>query len=53
MCKNTKWSELQNDKDFGLIVNSAVRYSIGRNTYMPGVISDFVTKYISILDNRT
>ena len=36
-----------------MIVNSAVRYSIGRNTYMPGVISDFVTKYLFVLDTRT
>lgn len=41
------------DEDFGCIVNSAVRYSLGRYTYMPSTVAQFVRKYLNYLDNRT
>ena len=41
------------DEDFGCIVNSAVRYSLGRYTYMPSTVVQFVRKYLNHLDNRT
>lgn len=34
------------DDDFGTIVTCAVRYSLGRLTYMPSLVQDFVTPLI-------
>ncbi len=48
-----KWMEYCFDDDFGCIINSALRYSIRRHTYMPGVVVDFIRKYINILDSKT
>jgi len=48
-----KWFSFQVDDDFGCIINSAVRYAIGRHTYMPGVVRDFVKRYLEILDLKT
>ena len=48
-----KWFNFCYDEDFGCIINSALRYAIGRHTYMPGVVRDFIRKYISVLDART
>ena len=39
--------------DFGAVLNCAVRYSIGRQTYMPKLVIDFITPLIPHLDNRT
>lgn len=41
------------DVDFGCIINSAVRYSLGRYTYMPSTVAEFVLKYLNYLDNKT
>jgi len=41
------------DDDFPLIVCSAVRYALGRDTYMPSATSDFVRRHMAILDNMT
>lgn len=30
------------DDDFGAILNAAVRYSLGRRTYMPGLVTDWI-----------
>ena len=38
---------------FGCIVNSAVRYSLGRDTYMPGIAVQFILEYMNLLDLRT
>lgn len=38
---------------FGCIVNSAVRYSLGRNTYMPDVAVQFILDHMNLLDLRT
>ena len=40
------------DDDFGCIINSAVRYSLGRYTYMPSTVAEFVLKYLNYLDNK-
>lgn len=48
-----EWFNVYYDDDFGCIINSAVRYSLGRSSYMPGVTARFVLKYIMILDTRT
>ena len=39
------------DEDFGCVLNCAVRYSIGRMTYMPKLVMDFIRPllpYISV-----
>lgn len=38
---------------FGCIVNSAVRYSLGRDTYMPGIAVQFILEHMNLLDLRT
>lgn len=48
-----KWFDVYYDDDFGCIINSAVRYSLGRYTYMPGTTVQFVLRYLMVLDVRT
>jgi len=48
-----KWFDYCFDDDFGCIINSALRYAIRRHTYMPGVVVDFIRKYMEILDTKT
>lgn len=38
---------------FGCIVNSAVRYSLGRDTYMPDVAVQFILDHMNLFDLRT
>lgn len=40
------------DNDFCLIVLSAMRYAMGRNTYMPLVVSDYIKRHIWLLDDK-
>ena len=47
------WLSFQCDNDFGCIINSAARYALGRQTYMPGTVCNFVRRYMDILDSRT
>lgn len=47
------WFDPYTDLDFGLIVNSAIRYSIGRMTYMPSTVRDFTIRYMPMLDDKT
>lgn len=48
-----KFFSFMHDDDFGCIINSAVRYALGRGTYMPGVVCDFVLKYLPIIMDKT
>lgn len=48
-----RWMKCIYDNDFGCIINSALRYAIGRHTYMPSVVMDFIRKYIDVLDTKT
>ena len=48
-----RWMKCIYDDDFGCIVNSALRYAIGRHTYMHSVVMEFVRKYLSVLDSKT
>lgn len=41
------------DEDLGLILTCAVRYSLGRQTYVPGSVCDFITPLIPKLSDRT
>ena len=40
------------DADFRLILLSAMRYVMGRNTYMPAVVSDYIKRHIRFLDDK-
>ena len=40
------------DNDFRLIVLSAMRYAMGKNTYMPLVVTDYIKRNIQLLDDK-
>ena len=40
------------DSDFRLILLSAMRYAMGRNTYMPALVSDYIKRHIRFLDDK-
>ena len=40
------------DSDFRLILLSAMRYAMGRNTCMPAVVSDYIKCHIRFLDDK-
>ena len=48
-----EWFNFIFDDDFGCIINSALRYAIGRHTYMPTTVADFVRTYVDVLDRKT
>lgn len=39
--------------DFGAICNCAVRYAVGRRTYMPDLVIDFITPHCDCPDEWT
>ena len=41
------------DEDFCTILNCAIRYCLGRQTYMPSLITDFIRPLLPHLDNKT
>ena len=41
------------DDEFGAVLNCAVRYAIGRRTYMPSLVIDFITPLIPHLNGKT
>ena len=40
------------DNDLRLIVLSAMRYAMGRNTYMPLMVTDYIKRHIRLLDDK-
>lgn len=44
--------ELSSD-DFGAVLNCAVRYAIGRQTYMPGIVVGFIKPLLPELSDKT
>ena len=40
------------DADFRLILLSAMRYAMGRNTCMPMVVADYIKRHIQLLDDK-
>ena len=40
------------DPDFHLILLSAMRYAMGRKTYMPSVIADYIKRHLPHLDDK-
>ena len=41
------------DDDFGAVLNCAIRYSLGRQTYMPHLVMDFTRPLLPQLSDRT
>ena len=41
------------DDFFGAVLNCAVRYSLGRQSYMPSLVIDFITPLIPRLSDKT
>ena len=42
-----------NDKDFGALLICAVRYCLGRHTYMPGLIIGYITPLLPRISDNT
>ena len=42
-----------NDEYFGTICLCALRYALGRQTYMPGIVQDFIRAHISEIDQSS
>lgn len=38
--------------NFGTVLNCAVRYAIGRQTYMPGLVIDFITPLLPYVSDH-
>ena len=41
------------DEDFGTILICAVRYALGRQSYMPGLVQGYIRPMLPYLDKRT
>ena len=41
------------DKDFGVICLCAMRYALGRQSYMPSLVQDFIRGHIGEIDSGT
>lgn len=39
--------------DFGCVLNCAVRYAIGRQTYMPGLVIDYIRPLLPYINDKT
>ena len=48
-----EWFDPYVDAEFGLIVTSAIRYAIGRMSYMPSVVCEFTLRFMTMLDSKT
>lgn len=56
MKKETKKKQIiieADDDFFGAVLNCAVRYCIGRQSYMPGLVIDNITPWLPILSMKT
>lgn len=53
MKKNENIQINRYDDDFGAVCNCAVRYAIGRMTYMPSIVAGFIKPLLPKLNNRT
>lgn len=40
------------DEDFGMIINCAVRYALGRRTYVVAAVADYITPLFPYLSSR-
>ena len=48
-----RWFDFMYDHDFGCMITAALRYSISRQSYMPGIVAKFIRNYINVLDTQT
>ena len=39
------------DRDFGTVCGCAVRYSLGRQTYMPSLVQQFINRNLKQIDS--
>ena len=46
-------AQIEVDSELGLILNCAVRYAMGRMTYVPSSVIRFIKPLLPVLDNRT
>lgn len=56
MEKETKRKQIiieAEDDFFGAVLNCAVRYCIGRQSYMPGLVIDKITPWLTLLSDKT
>jgi len=44
---------IEKDHDFSTILLCAMRYALGRETYMPGLVQDFIMAHAEALDEGT
>ena len=47
-----KQPSVYEDEDIGTIAVCAVRYALGRETYMPGLVQDFVMRHPDIINEN-
>lgn len=47
------WFSIGADIDFGAIVGYAIKYTIGRSTYLPDVVMSFASKYLHMIDSNS
>ena len=43
---------MNHDEDFGTICLCAMRYALGRQTYMPGLVQDYIKAHIKEIDSN-
>lgn len=41
------------DEDFGTICICAIRYALGRRTYMPGLVQGYIRPMLPLFSNKT
>ena len=46
-------NEVEINEDFCTILICAIRYCLGRQTYMPSLVTDFIRPLLPFLDNKT
>ena len=51
--REKKRPRIEIDEDFGTVLVCAVRYCIGRQTYMPSFVIDFIRPLLPYLDDKT
>ena len=51
--KDSKRKAPETDKYFGMICVCALRYCMGRQTYMPTLVQDFCRRHIARFDDNT
>lgn len=44
---------MQYDRDFGTVCGCAVRYSLGRQTYISSLVQDYIKRNMEYIDSRS